>query len=135
MRAVFPCTALVLLAMALVGLHAQTQGDMNKDAAASFRAADDAMNTTYRKVLQEYAGDEAFIARAKEAQRCWLAFRDAQLKMKYPEREPRHEGSIQPMCEANYLAELTRERNTALQAWVGGTQEGDLCAGSVRIKP
>jgi hypothetical protein len=34
-----------------------------------------------------------------------------------------------------YLAELTQERIKALQVWIEGVQEGDGCAGTVRIKP
>ncbi|MBU3666115.1 MAG: DUF1311 domain-containing protein [Chthoniobacterales bacterium] len=112
----------------------QTQLEMNGQAAEGLREADDELNTTYRKLLEEYAGDEAFIASLKEAQRCWVAFRDAQLQMKYPEREPGYYGSIQPMCEADYLAELTQERTAALKVWLEGVEEGDACAGSVKTK-
>lgn len=113
---------------------AQTQGEMNAEAAQAFRAADKELNTIYREILEEYADDKVFITNLKEAQRCWIAFRDAQLKMKYPDREPGYYGSIQPLCEATYLAELTQERAKALQVWLDGVPEGDVCAGSVRTK-
>ena len=115
--------------------EAQTQGDLNEQTAVEFHAAVKELNSIYQKILEEYVDDEAFIANLKEAQRCWIAFRDAQLKMKYPEREPGYYGSILPSCEAIYLAELTQERIKALQVWIEGVQEGDVCAGTVRIKP
>ncbi len=75
-----------------------------------------------------------FIASFKKAQRCWITFRDAQLKMKYPDREPGYYGSIQPMLKTMYLTELTKDRIKALQPWIDGVQEGDLSGGTVRVK-
>jgi uncharacterized protein YecT (DUF1311 family) len=115
--------------------RAQTQGEMNAETAGEFQAADKQLNSIYQEILSNDADDEAFIASLKEAQRCWIAFRDAQLKMKYPDREPGYYGSILPSCEAMYLAELTQERIKTLQVWIDGVQEGDVCAGTVRIKP
>jgi hypothetical protein len=34
-----------------------------------------------------------------------------------------------------YLTELTQDRTKTLQVWIDGVQEGDVCAGTVRIKP
>ena len=115
--------------------RAQTQGEMNAETAGEFQAADKQLNFIYQEILSNYADDEAFIASLKEAQRCWIAFRDAQLKMKYPDREPGYYGSVLPSCEAMYLTELTQERIKTLQVWIDGVQEGDVCAGTVRIKP
>ena len=114
--------------------EAQTQGDLNEQTSAEFHAADKELNSIYQKILEEYVDDEAFIANLKEAQRCWIAFRDAQLKMKYPDREPGYYGSIQPMLETRYLTELTKDRIKALQVWIDGVQEGDLSGGTVRVK-
>ena len=108
---------------------------MNQDAAGEFKAADKELNAIYQQILEDYADDDVFLANLKEAQRCWINFRDAQLKMKYPDREPGYYGSIQPVCEANYLAELTQERTKALQVWLDGAVEGDTCAGSVKTNP
>jgi uncharacterized protein YecT (DUF1311 family) len=115
--------------------RAQTQGEMNAETAGEFQAADKQLNSIYQEILSNYADDEAFIASLKEAQRCWIAFRDAQLKMKYPDREPGYYGSILPSCQAMYLTELTQDRTKTLQVWIDGVQEGDVCAGTVRIKP
>jgi len=126
--------ALILVGAPWTEANAQTQGEMNQDAASEFKAADNELNAIYQQILEDYADDEAFIANLKEAQRCWIAFRDAQMKMKYPDREPGYYGSIQPMCEAMYLAELTQDRIKALKVWVEGVEEGDMCAGTVKVK-
>lgn len=133
-RSLLSIIALILVGAPWTEANAQTQGEMNQDAASEFKAADNELNAIYQQILEDYADDEAFIANLKEAQRCWIAFRDAQMKMKYPDREPGYYGSIQPMCEAMYLAELTQDRIKALKVWVEGVEEGDMCAGTVKVK-
>jgi uncharacterized protein YecT (DUF1311 family) len=126
--------ALILICLPWSEASAQTQRDMNEDAAASFKAADKKLNSLYQKILKDYADDPVFIASFKSAQRCWITFRDAQLKMKYPDREPGYYGSIQSMLETMYLPELTKDRIKALHVWIDGVQEGDLSGGTVRVK-
>jgi len=125
---------LIVLGPGLSALPAQTQGEMNRDAASALQAADEELNSVYRKILADYADNDVFIASLKEAQRCWIAFRDAQLRMKYPDREPGYYGSVLPMCQAIYLTELTQDRIKALNVWVNGVEEGDVCAGTVKLK-
>ena len=134
-RFFLPIIALIVFSAPWTEASAQTQGEMNQDAAGEFKAADKELNAIYQQILEDYADDDVFLANLKEAQRCWINFRDAQLKMKYPDREPGYYGSIQPVCEANYLAELTQERTKALQVWLDGAVEGDTCAGSVKTNP
>jgi len=54
--------------------------------------------------------------------------------MKFPDREPGFYGSVLPMCEAMYLAELTQDRIKALNVWIEGVEEGNVCAGTVKVK-
>ena len=126
--------ALTLICLPWSEASAQTQRDRNEDAATIFKEADKKLNSLYQKILKDYADDPVFIASFKKAQRCWITFRDAQLKMKYPDREPGYYGSIQPMLETRYLTELTKDRIKALQVWIDGVQEGDLSGGTVRVK-
>ena len=126
--------ALTLICLPWSEASAQTQRDMNEDAATIFKEADKKLNSLYQKILKDYADDPVFIASFKKAQRCWITFRDAQLKMKYPDREPGYYGGIQPMLETRYLTELTKDRIKALQVWIDGVQEGDLSGGTVRVK-
>ncbi|WP_367271484.1 lysozyme inhibitor LprI family protein [Nonlabens sp.] len=45
----------------------------------------------------------------------WITFRDAELKVMYPETEPRYYGSIHPMCVSIYLEKLTQDRIKTLK--------------------
>lgn len=113
---------------------AQTQNKINQDAAESYRQADQELDKVYGQILNEYKTDTTFIQNLKKSQRIWIKFRDAELKMKYPDRGPGHYGSIQPTCVAMYLEKLTKERIETLKQWTEGIEEGDLCTGSIKFK-
>jgi len=129
-----PIIALIVFGAPWTEASAQTQMEMNQDAAGEFKAADTELNAIYQQILEDYADDDVFLANLKEAQRCWIDFRDAQLKMKYPDREPGYYGSIQPVCEMTYLTELTQDRIKTLNVWIEGVEEGNLCGGTVKVK-
>jgi len=112
----------------------QTQSDLNNDAAESYKKADIELNNIYKAILSEYKTDTHFIKNFKASQRIWITFRDAELKMKYPETEPGYYGSVYPMCVSIYLETLTLERVKTLQQWIDGIEEGDVCNGSVKVK-
>jgi uncharacterized protein YecT (DUF1311 family) len=133
-RSFLPIIALIVFGALWTEASAQTQGEMNQDAAGEFKAADKELNAIYQQILEDYADDDVFLANLKEAQRCWIDFRDAQLKMKYPDREPGYYGSIQPVCEMTYLTELTQDRIKTLNVWIEGVEEGNLCGGTVKVK-
>ena len=113
---------------------AQTQLEMNTEAGNSFLKADKELNSTYNKILKEYKSDTVFIKNLKTAQNIWIKFRDAEMEMKYPDREPSYYGSIQPVCRYTYLEELTKKRTKELKIWLTGIEEGDCCSGSVKMK-
>ncbi len=122
----------LLISLISIGGFAQTQQDLNKEAHDSYLKADKELNQVYQKLQTIYKEDTAFIKNLKASQRIWITFRDAELKMKYPDREPGYYGSIHPLCQASYLEYLTRERSRTLQLWVDGMTEEDECGGSVR---
>jgi len=113
---------------------AQTQLEMNTEAGNSFLKADKELNSTYNKILKEYKSDTAFIKNLKRAQNIWIKFRDAEIKVKYPDREEGYYGSIQTVCFYNYSEELTRKRIKELKIWLTGVEEGDSCSGSIKRK-
>jgi uncharacterized protein YecT (DUF1311 family) len=78
--------------------------------------------------------DTAFIRNLKASQRLWVQFRDAEVKMMYPDREPGYYGSIHPMCWSIYKTELTSERVKKLRQWLSGQEEGDSCSSSIKLK-
>jgi uncharacterized protein YecT (DUF1311 family) len=127
------------LMIILIGLiystgFAQTQTEMNKEENNSYVNADKELNEVYQKILSEYRSDTMFIKNLKASQRIWITFRDAELKMMYPDRESGYYGSIHPMCISSYLEQLTRERIKTLKVWLEGIEEDDACNGSVKIK-
>ena len=114
---------------------AQTQLGLNRCAGLEYRVADDELNQTYQAVLVKHADDETFLARLRDAQRAWIAFRDAEMEALFPHQdEPGYYGSVFPMCWAQQLASLTRERTAKLRRWLEGVQEGNVCSGSLPIR-
>jgi len=112
----------------------QTQADMNKEATEDYKKADSELNKVYQQIIQEYGDDLTFLDALRTSQRNWITFRDLELKMKYPNREPGWYGSIHPLCISYYMAELTEKRTAKLRTWLTGIEEGDACAGSVQTK-
>jgi uncharacterized protein YecT (DUF1311 family) len=110
--------------------NAQSQADMTACSSQSLSAADKELNQVYQQVLSKYAKDPVFIGKLKTAQKAWLAFRDAELAARFPDNDKSNYGSVYPMCAHNELEAMTRKRTEELRAWLKGTQEGDVCAGS-----
>ena len=125
---------LVLSLIVSVQGFSQSQSDLSKSSMQSLQKADKDLNSIYQKILTNYKSDALFIKNLKAAQKVWIQFRDAEIKMKYPDRGPGYYGSSLPMCKADYQAELTRDRIKTLQQWIDGVEEGDVCAGSVKMK-
>lgn len=112
-------------------VSAQTQDDETKEAIKSLKITEAELVNVYNKIRVLYKDQSSFIKNLEESQDLWIKFRDAELKMKFPEGG--EYGSVYAMCVNDYLTELTRERITKLQEWLKGTYEGDVCSGSVKI--
>jgi uncharacterized protein YecT (DUF1311 family) len=112
----------------------QTQSDLNEAEHKRYLKADKDLNSIYQKVLLEYKQDTTFIKNLKTSQKIWIQFRNAEMKVKYPDRERGYYGSVHPMCWSIYLTELTNERIKTLKIWLDGIDEGDVCSGSVKTK-
>ncbi len=123
--------ACALLLLSAAG--AANQREIIRQACARYQQADTEMNQAYSQVLKDYAADALFLAKFRAAQRAWLAFRDAHLAAVYPKSAPGAYGSVNAACRCGILAQLTNERTAQLRDWLEGTQEGDVCAGSIRI--
>jgi uncharacterized protein YecT (DUF1311 family) len=127
---------LLLLSFNLISASAQTQADLNKSACDEYQRMDTELNKTYLQILNLYKDDTLFLQKLKLAQRAWIAFRDAQLSALFPAEETQTEyGSIYPVCRCQTLSELTVQRTAQLHRWIDGIEEGDVCGGSIRIKP
>ena len=115
---------------------ATTQSQRNQCATSQLKAADDELNRVYQDILKRYKNDRQFVQKLRNAQQAWLKFRDAELEAKFPfaDKQARY-GSVYPMCANLFLAQRTQERIKDLRQWLDGTEEGNLCAGSVHYKP
>ncbi len=117
---------------------AQTQLQLNQQSCAEYDKADGELNRSYQIILREYKTDGLFIEKIKQAQRAWVVFRDAQIASLYPlkpnDNPNQKYGSVYPMCRCHALARITRQRTAELREWINGVEEGDVCAGSIRIK-
>lgn len=111
----------------------QTQAAMSNNAKSDYEKTDKELNLVYQRILIEYKSDTVFIKYLREAQRQWIKFRDAQVKMKYPPDQNIY-GSVVPMCRYYYLESLTNIRIKELRQWIEGAEEGDVCSGSIRLK-
>ena len=115
---------------------ATTQLEINQCASSHLKAADDELNRVYQAILSKYKDDREFLEKLRNAQRAWLTFRDAELAAKFSLGDKQyHYGSVYPMCVNLFLTQRTRERVKQLREWLDGTEEGEVCAGSVRYKP
>ncbi len=111
--------------------RAETQRDLNRCGGLGLRLADQELNATYQAVIEAHKEDQVFITKLRIAQRMWLQFRDAEMEAIFPHKDdPRHYGSVFPLCWSTHLATITKERTKQLRRWIDGVPEGDLCAGS-----
>jgi uncharacterized protein YecT (DUF1311 family) len=106
---------------------------MNDEACNNYKQADRQMNQAYQTILRDYRKDPEFVGALRKAQLAWIRYRDAQLNSIFPGDRSQY-GSINTMCRCNELGELTKERTQVLNRWVEGIEEGDVCAGSVKVK-
>ncbi|MBI1344230.1 MAG: DUF1311 domain-containing protein [Terrimonas sp.] len=125
---------LMSFSLTLCHLFGQTQLELNNKANEDFLKADKELNSVYKAILKEYKTDTAFIENLKASQLLWIQFRDAEMLVKYPNREIGYYGSVQPICWSTYKTELTQDRISKLKQWLDGEEEGDVCAGTVKTK-
>ncbi len=122
----------VLFFISMQVCSAQSQYDLNASASKDQQKAEKELNAVYQKVLAQYKADTAFIRNLKAAQRIWLQLRNADVDAMYPP-DPLA-GSVTPMCRSNAWTEITTGRTKYLKQWLNGTEEGDVCAGSIKFK-
>jgi uncharacterized protein YecT (DUF1311 family) len=126
---------LIILVFLLSNIgFAQTQLQLNQNAKNKYVKVDKELNKVYKQILKEYSEDANFIKNLKYSQKIWIQFRDAEMKVKYPETDSSYYGSIFPVCWNNTLTELTKKRIKELSIWLIGIEEGDTCSGSIKTK-
>lgn len=97
--------------------HAMTQTDMNICAFKDLQAADRALNATWKQAAAKARSEGAQqFARLLDAQRKWLAFRDAQCLAENGLRE--ESGTIWPLVQNTCMQRLTEARTDQLREYV-----------------
>ena len=104
---------LLLCALPLAPAGAQTQGEMNQEAFADYKKADQELNKVYPKVLAKL--DAEGQEKLKAAQRAWVAFRDAQAAL---DADMARGGTMSPLLRATSLSATTQERTKQLRAFL-----------------
>ena len=98
---------------------------MNHCADQDAKAADAELNRVYQDLISKTKGDANATKKLRDAQRAWIAFRDAQLDALYPAQDKQREyGTIYPMCYAIVLTAMTKERTVQLRRML---QDKDPC--------
>jgi uncharacterized protein YecT (DUF1311 family) len=103
--------SLVLLIAALVAFptshaNAQSQAEMNRQAAKDSEKADAELNTTYAALMAKLPDAESK-RKLKESQRAWIAFRDAEAAFASDQARGR---SIAPTIRYETMTELIHQR-------------------------
>ena len=119
---------IVILLTSFLGLAlsslAQSQNEMNAEAARDAARADKELNQVYKQVLARL--DEEGAKLLKASQRAWLAYRDADAALAADEARG---GSMSPMLYSGTIAQLTGERTAILRQRMGGL-EGSVTSDS-----
>jgi uncharacterized protein YecT (DUF1311 family) len=106
--------SIILTACAVISvtqINAQTQTEMNATAREHFARADADLNKTYQAVLKKVPDAESK-QKLKEAQRAWIASRDAEATRAADEVRG---GSMAPTLRYETMTELTRQRIKQLE--------------------
>jgi uncharacterized protein YecT (DUF1311 family) len=116
-----PVIGVVSIFLFVVSLHAQTQAEINAAARADFTKADVDLNKTYQAVLAKLpaAGKQ----KLKEAQRAWIASRDAEAA---GAAKQAGNGAIAPTIRYGRMTDLTRKRIAELKAMINNGSASGL---------
>ena len=117
----------VFIFLVVVSLHAQTQAEINTAARADFTKADVDLNKTYQAVLADLPAAEK--QKLKEAQRAWIASREAEAAGAAKEAG---NGTIGPTIRYGRMTDMTRKRIAELKAMI---DNGSASALQTEVSP
>lgn len=102
--------------------NAADQATMNQCAAQQLKAADKELNALYQQINARLKSNPDSKKLLIEAQRSWIAFRDAECKFSSAGVEG---GSVYPLIYSTCVTELTKARVETFKNYLK-CQEGDL---------
>lgn len=117
MRALLPALALALL---VAPAHAQTQAEMNMQAATAYRAAQTAMTQRYDTLHARLSPEARTLL--EKSQRDWLKFARSECAFR---SSGVRGGSAYPMIVSTCMQDVTQARADALQRLLT-CEEGDM---------
>src|SRR5690625_3567196 len=124
----------VFIFLLLFFVVAQSQAKMNSEAENEVELSEQKLDSFYTAVKKQYEDNPEFIASLKKAQQAWITFRDAHLESVYPGKNKQTKyASVYSSCVSNLLIQLNEQRTEQLRKWLEGTEEGDVCAGSIKL--
>ncbi|MBZ9711493.1 lysozyme inhibitor LprI family protein [Mesorhizobium sp. ESP7-2] len=103
--------------------NAQDQATMNQCAGKDFGAADKKLNDAYKQIMDRLKDNAASRKLLVDAQRAWVAFRDAECKFQGGPIDTA--GTVYPMVVANCQTSLTNGRLKDFQTYLN-CPEGEL---------
>jgi uncharacterized protein YecT (DUF1311 family) len=96
---------------------AKTPAEMNACAHEEAARVDAKLDTVYAKLLSKAESDPVALAKIKNAEKNWIAYRDAYISAMFPAAHKLTEyGSMYPMKADLLRAKLTHQQITALNA-------------------
>lgn len=111
---------------------ATTQSEMSRCAGVAYADARRELDRVLEKIRTLYAGNAEFIAALGVSQDAWQRSVDADLEMRYPGPDKQFQyGSVYGMCAGLDKVSMTLARIEFLKKWLSGTEEGDVCGGSI----
>ncbi|WP_158298190.1 lysozyme inhibitor LprI family protein [Sulfurovum sp. NBC37-1] len=95
------------------------QSAMNICAAEDYHKANRLLNTTYKQLLDIHKKDKTFTSNLIVAQKAWIKFRDAEVKMilTYAD-QPGNYGSMNSLLWSMEMLSLTEQRIKVLQGYI-----------------
>ncbi|MAZ01349.1 MAG: hypothetical protein CMP58_04065 [Flavobacteriales bacterium] len=111
----------------------QTQLQMNLKSGDKWESIDHQMTTIYKTILDLYSDDESFINALKEDQKNWMNLRKSNNELMYPDKkEDYYYGSYHITCKNDFDAKIIKQRIDFLMQWILGSEEGDVCNGTLK---
>ena len=101
-------TLSMILSVAVLTSQEQVNGR------ATFEKSDKRLNDAFQLLIAAKRSDSAYIKNLRASQRVWIQFRDAELKLMYPNPASVENDAFLPMTQAIYLSRFTDERANVL---------------------
>ena len=110
----------------------------SQDYKLEYQKAQVKLESLNKELHSIYKKNPAFLRALDENIKAWNWYKQTQFDLQFPNADTAANpkatyGSIYPTCANHILLDLTNKRIESLQPWLKGVNEGELCAGSIKI--